>query len=272
MRVIVFDTETTGLIPRSLGGMPNRDQLHRCPHIVQLSWVVYDASAHVIEDVQDHVIRLPDGVNVPEEAARIHGISTGIARAKGKPIAQVISWFRDAALSCELLVGHNISFDYQMIRVECLRNDINVQRVFARLVKVGASARRKRADSEASAGSSGSSGSSDCSEVDEEEVNVYIPRYCTMHSGKNLCKIKRFGTGGRVYYKKPRLSELYFTLFGKTPQNTHNSIVDCMITLRCYLMMSMDVKLDLGNEVRSALREAFQGTCYSDLSIIGVDG
>jgi hypothetical protein len=37
------------------------------------------------------------------------------------------------------------------------------------------------------------------------------------------------------YMKFPTLCELYMHLFHKTPENLHNSMMDVLVCLRCYL-------------------------------------
>jgi len=52
---------------------------------------------------------------------------------------------------------------------------------------------------------------------------------CTMKSTVNFCKIpNNYG------YKHPKLSELYFKLFGYQVKNSHNAEVDVLHTLKCF--------------------------------------
>ena len=52
---------------------------------------------------------------------------------------------------------------------------------------------------------------------------------CTMKSTVNFCKIpNNYG------YKYPKLSELYFSLFGYQVKNSHNAEVDVLHTLECF--------------------------------------
>lgn len=66
------------------------------------------------------------GVEIPDEAAKVHGITTEVARAKGRPAAEVVEEVT-AALAAALtpgvaLVGHNVgSYDLNLLHVECLR-------------------------------------------------------------------------------------------------------------------------------------------------------
>jgi len=62
--------------------------------------------------------------------------------------------------------------------------------------------------------------------------------YCTMLNGVNICKIKRTSPQGKVYYKFPNLSELYYCLFSEHPQGVHDSMADVLFTLRCFLVLT----------------------------------
>jgi len=61
-----------------------------------------------------------------------------------------------------------------------------------------------------------------------------VERYCTMKNGTDICAIK---VDGRVSKKWPRLSELHQKLFDEVPIGLHNSLVDVMACLKCYLKM-----------------------------------
>lgn len=70
-----------------------------------------------------------DGVEVPEDAARIHGITTDIARAHGRPAKQVVEEIADA-LAGELSAGRaalvvmNAPFDLSLLDAECARHGV----------------------------------------------------------------------------------------------------------------------------------------------------
>jgi len=57
---------------------------------------------------------------------------------------------------------------------------------------------------------------------------------CTMLEGTPLCKITKAGSKG---YKWPTLLELHRHLFKKDPENLHDSLIDVVVCLRCYLQM-----------------------------------
>jgi DNA polymerase III epsilon subunit-like protein len=63
---------------------------------------------------------------------------------------------------------------------------------------------------------------------------VRLRRYCTMKSTTGLVRIPRT----RNSYKWPRLTELYWHLFGRPHESAHNSLGDVAATLECYCELS----------------------------------
>ena len=59
------------------------------------------------------------------------------------------------------------------------------------------------------------------------------------------------------YKKFPRLDELYFTLFGTVPENLHNSIIDTLVCLRCFLKIKMnqDIHIVKYNHMLKSVRQ-----------------
>ena len=118
MRVLIFDTETTGL-PKSRSINP--DSLHLWPHIVQFSYIIYDVTDNDICVIEDNIIRVADDVEISQESAAIHGITNEISKSGGVDLNQVLSGFFGALKNVDMLVGHNISFDINVVVVELLR-------------------------------------------------------------------------------------------------------------------------------------------------------
>lgn len=104
-----FDTETTGINPPT-------DRIVTAalirPNGQRLTW---------LSDV--------DGVEIPESAARIHGVSTEHARAHGRPAKQVAEEIADAvavelALGSAALIVMNAPFDLSLLDAECTRHGV----------------------------------------------------------------------------------------------------------------------------------------------------
>jgi DNA polymerase-3 subunit epsilon len=70
-----------------------------------------------------------DGVEIPENASRIHGVTTQHARAHGRPAKQVVEEIADA-LAGELSAGRaalvvmNAPFDLSLLDAECARHGV----------------------------------------------------------------------------------------------------------------------------------------------------
>jgi hypothetical protein len=66
---------------------------------------------------------------------------------------------------------------------------------------------------------------------------------CTMRKSIDLCNIQRINSRGNTYKKFPTLSELYEKLFDVIPENLHNSMIDVLVCLRCYLKMDHNIDI-----------------------------
>jgi DNA polymerase III epsilon subunit-like protein len=196
MKVLVFDTETTGLPEENNVSILDT---FRWPYIIQLSFIYYDTEINDAIDYYDSIIKLPENIMIPEDSIKIHGITNKTMREKGISIRTALKKFNDILKECDIVVGHNISFDKRMIMVECIRN--KTSQYFTR---------------------------------GEDKK----PEFCTMKNSKNICKIKIVNFKGEEYFKNPKLSELYNFIFKEEPKNLHNSFVDVLLCLRCYFMIT----------------------------------
>lgn len=107
MKLLIFDTETTGL-PKSR--TPAIEKPDNWPHIVSISWVILDNNT--ITKQREYIVK-PEKWVIPDESINIHGITNEIASAKGHPLQSVMSEF--LAEQCDLMVAHNMDFDYNVI-------------------------------------------------------------------------------------------------------------------------------------------------------------
>ena len=118
MRILVFDTETTGL-PKSK--IINPEALQLWPHIVQFSYIIYDTVLNDIVESSDSIIKMPENVTIPEESIKFHGITDEISLLKGVEIDAILNEFFYHLRNVDELIGHNVSFDINMVKVELLR-------------------------------------------------------------------------------------------------------------------------------------------------------
>jgi DNA polymerase III epsilon subunit-like protein len=215
MRILVFDTETTGL-PKSK--IMNPDTLNLWPYTVQFSYVIYDTNLNDIVVSSDKIVKLKDGITIPEDSIKIHGITNEIAQKNGINIESIINEFFSHLRNVDLLVGHNVSFDINMIKVELLRLIYE-----AKIISEN--------------------------EVKECKYNLhFLTNYknicCTLQESIDLCNIKAIDKFGKEYTKFPKLLELHQKLFESVPNNLHNSFNDILVTLRCFMKLKYDIDLN----------------------------
>ena len=125
MKVLIFDTETTGF-PE--GKNPSIYETQKWPHIIQLSYIVYDRETNDIVTLEDDYISIPDNVVIQPGSQTIHNISREMLTDRGIPIEQALEKFNKFSDMSDLLVGHNVSFDKRMIIVEGIRNKIRIHK------------------------------------------------------------------------------------------------------------------------------------------------
>lgn len=112
---LIFDTETTGLPAKGQYDNP----LHPdCPRMVELAAVLFADDFHVTATLEN-IIR-PEGFAIPDVASHVHGITTERAIVEGAPLRDVIDAFDLMRCSANLLVSHNMQYDWLILRKEYL--------------------------------------------------------------------------------------------------------------------------------------------------------
>lgn len=108
-QLAVFDTETTGIAPETT-------------RIVQAHVSVLDATGAVVEG-RDWLIDC--GIDIPEQATRVHGITTERMRAEGTPaaesIAEIVEYLGAIFASGTPVVAYNASYDFTILDREAKR-------------------------------------------------------------------------------------------------------------------------------------------------------
>lgn len=117
---LIFDTETTGL-PKNYNA-PHTD-LENWPRLVQIAWQLHDENGNLIN--AENLIVQPDGFTIPYNATKVHGITTERAQNEGQPLAEVLQIFADDIARAEVLVGHNIEFDLNIMGAEFIRGEVD---------------------------------------------------------------------------------------------------------------------------------------------------
>lgn len=116
MMYLFFDTETTGL-PHS----PSSNYKN-WPRMVQIAWMLIDEDQTVI--TKNSYIIKPNGFRIPDRVISIHGITTEKALEEGVTINHALHRFLTDSNFANILVAHNVAYDYGVVRGELLRQKI----------------------------------------------------------------------------------------------------------------------------------------------------
>ena len=109
MKALIFDTETTGFIHTT------KPALHPAqPHMVQLGAALLDMDTGEVGETINKIVR-PTDWHIPANLAAIHGITTERAREEGATGFGIIAQFFDLTLKTDVLVGHTVVFDKNML-------------------------------------------------------------------------------------------------------------------------------------------------------------
>jgi len=221
MKLLIFDTETTGLINRKY--KPACNNVHLQPHIVQLSYLIIDDNTLEVIKVIDKIIKMPENVNIPPESAKIHGITNTKSKEEGVSIKEVIADLLIDIEKVDMVICHNAEFDLLMLKIEITRmlKNTNVLTVFKKV----------------------SPYELDLTTPIENSLDdvINIKRlFCTMKATVDLCAIQRENSRGS-YFKYPTLSELHEKMFTVKPKDLHNSLNDILITVRCFFMLEYEI-------------------------------
>ncbi|WLD56916.1 3'-5' exonuclease [Salinispirillum sp. LH 10-3-1] len=189
--ILAYDTETTGL-PLWKDPSDHPDQ----PHLVQLAACVVDTDAREIVQSMDVIIR-PEGWEIPDEVAAIHGINTDLAAAVGVPEKVAVDMFLSLWRG-RTRMAHNEQFDARIMRIASMRH-------MGELV----------ADRWKDTGES----------------------ICTARLSTPVCALPptdKMKAAKRFHHKTPNLTEAYETLTGKTMVNAHTAMADVLACIEVY--------------------------------------
>jgi DNA polymerase III epsilon subunit-like protein len=231
--VLIIDTETTGLF--QISGINNKkiehsiktkdfektlenfneDWVKKCPHITQISFILYDTEKECNVQTYNKYIDMDVNIKIHKMASKITNMYSSIQYVidngenpfdkknivlselkKISPdrfitIEQMMDDFMFVVNQCECIIGHNIVFDIEMLLVELKR--INQMFYFKNLFD--------------------------------------IKHECTMMESIEICNLM---VGKRKKY--PKLQEAYNILFNYEPfcGTLHDALVDAYICLKIY--------------------------------------
>lgn len=119
---LIFDTETTGL-PKNYNA-PHTD-LDNWPRLVQIAWQVHDKNGKLLS-AQNFIIK-PEGFSIPFNSVKIHGITTERALEEGHDLNEALKVFDADIQKAQVLIGHNIEFDLNIMGAEFVRATVETQ-------------------------------------------------------------------------------------------------------------------------------------------------
>lgn len=205
-RVLVFDVETTGLLPKK--DAPIEDY----PYIIQFSFAVYNVKTRIIEYAANYYINVE--CEISPFISQLTGVTKEMCTTIGVPLKRVLEEFYGYYNNCGIIVAHNLNFDSTVLKMEIERH-ANESSVINAMKHT----------------------------MFDKEYNLDRRKttFCTMMYSINICNImaerpKKNPDAPPTYYKKfPTLLEFHRFLFGTEPANLHNSMVDVLVCLRCFL-------------------------------------
>lgn len=210
-RILVFDVETTGLLPKQ--NKMRTTPFTELPYVIQLSFALYDIKQKRIISQYDSYIKNDPTIVIPEKIQELTGITPEICSNRGRPIIEVLYKFNRAYKECDVLVAHNMEFDLNMVQLEIRRNYDSIIKIMPAIITTFSK---------------------------EYEERIGMVRFCTMKESVELCSIyvQPQDPTKKPWKKWPSLAQLYAKLFdGATVNGLHNSMVDVLVCLQSYLKM-----------------------------------
>lgn len=200
MKIIFFDTETTGFPKKDLSDPTN-------PFITQLAYACYTNQKGFWECyLKAESLVKPEGWEIPTVDYWLkqgktmesimekkldfwtkNGFSQEKSEKEGRPIAQLMKRFVEVCEEADFIVAHNLEFDQKMMIIELLRLKM--------------------------------------------ELKNKPTKICTMQHSTNICKLP-----GRYKetYKWPTLTELHLYLFEKGFDGAHDALADVIACADCF--------------------------------------
>jgi DNA polymerase-3 subunit epsilon len=225
---MIFDVETTGLIKTG----------NIFPHIIQLSYLLYDIDAKQLLMTYNTYVKPGQPVVVEEFITGLTGITQRDVDT-GTPIKQALYDFFLVLQTVDIVVAHNIKFDKNMIALELTRAYPgihifqDIQYSFLEMVNKH--------------GESALPNIWNLYIANRVTQGGHIKEFCTLMNSNKICNILRTNKNGKSYIKFPKLSETYEHLFGNIPEGLHDSLIDTVVCLRCF--MKLYTNQDIGEIV-----------------------
>lgn len=185
--ILFFDTETTGFYQDRLP-VDHKDQ----PHIVQLAAQLCSASG---DPLAGFSVIIDPGVEIPERASSVHGITTEKAIQFGVNAQSALSLFVHLYQRSELIVAHNIKFDKAVL-------ETGISRYYGKPMP-----------------------------LDRKPIFCTMEAAAPV---VNLPPTERMLAAGFKKPKAPKLEECIKHFFGETLEGAHDAMVDVAACRRVY--------------------------------------
>lgn len=123
MTILIFDTETTGLLPTKNPDYNDFNSFDRC-RIVSIAWNIYQDDGFLIRS-RYHIVKPSDfAIDDNSIATQINKITGSIAN-NGSQIDDIWNELSKDLLNVDLIVAHNIVFDKTILLAELARSRRN---------------------------------------------------------------------------------------------------------------------------------------------------
>lgn len=123
MKLFFTDTETTGLPKDWRAPVTDSANWPRCIEVA----TIFVTKTDTIDSrfAHDFLIK-PVGFEIPDEASKVHGITTAMAIEKGADGSVIFPQIHEQMLIADYVVGHNIRFDMQILNAEFHRLGLSI--------------------------------------------------------------------------------------------------------------------------------------------------
>jgi DNA polymerase III epsilon subunit-like protein len=119
-KYIVVDTETNGLATSNIDTTKTK-----WPELIQIAWISYDERNNYLRRKAFSI--KPNGFKLNIDAIRYHGLTLDKLNIIGEDVKIVLYNFLEDIKNCEIIVGHNVDFDLNVIKSELIRNGMDVE-------------------------------------------------------------------------------------------------------------------------------------------------
>lgn len=114
MKILVFDTETTGFINKK------DPSLEAQPHIIQFAGILWELHDWVYTEIERKNILIKPPISIPYGASQVHHIYD-IDVQNAPMMHEQIDEIMDFLSRADAIIWHNIEYDEDMIKVELRR-------------------------------------------------------------------------------------------------------------------------------------------------------